>query len=203
MSSQEVLSADEAKFSKRVSDMVLAGWALSDEFCPVYTSVPLVVNNKGQKYSVALERYVDTAPATPATKVPRDALQRKQNRYHDEQVQHMPRHLSDTDVETVRKQATKRPHLSSSTSLRASNRSDRIQLASTKDTNEILDPYEVLRATQRTLVAKMKAAEDCLQREGTENTQQFRDGGSRAQRLAALIRECGEALLALREVSGD
>ena len=56
---------DEATYSKRVTEMVLAGWTLLDEFCPVFGAVPLVKDTRGRKYSVAQEAYVRDAGLPP------------------------------------------------------------------------------------------------------------------------------------------
>jgi hypothetical protein len=56
-------------FSKKMSGMLLQGWKMLNEYCPVTGEVPLMQNRQGRKYSVAIEKFMDeldTSPAEPA-----------------------------------------------------------------------------------------------------------------------------------------
>jgi uncharacterized Zn finger protein (UPF0148 family) len=56
-------------FSKKMSGMLLQGWKMLNEYCPVTGEVPLMQNRQGRKYSVAIEKFMDemdTSPAAPA-----------------------------------------------------------------------------------------------------------------------------------------
>ena len=45
--------------SQKMSEMLLKGWKMLNEYCPVTGDVPLMQNREGRKFSVALEKFVD------------------------------------------------------------------------------------------------------------------------------------------------
>ena len=47
------------EMSAKMSDMLLRGWKMLNEYCPVSGDVPLMQNREGRKFSVALDKFVD------------------------------------------------------------------------------------------------------------------------------------------------
>ena len=47
------------EMSAKMSDMLLRGWKMLNEYCPETGDVPLMQNREGRKYSVALEKFID------------------------------------------------------------------------------------------------------------------------------------------------
>ena len=61
------------KESRQISDLLLQGWMMLDETCPVTGRVPLMQNQEGRKFSVATDSFLDDIPAAveaPASTLP-------------------------------------------------------------------------------------------------------------------------------------
>ena len=173
-----------ADLTMKIAEMVLEGWVLLDEFCPVNGAVPLLQNAAGQKYSVAQMAFVDVEE----------------------------KHANDRDpIE----HSTPSHSLHSSTSGSASQRAPAVTatddheksllLPDTSSIRSFLDPVEVVKATQQTILRKLHAAEQWLILHGTDKVGDRTTSEERLQveSVLKLIGECGDALLALRRVSGD
>ena len=230
-SAAPVSSDVEDTYARRVASMVLAGWTLLDEFCPVHGAVPLVMDTRGRKYSVAQEAYVSS------------------NSDHANEERHVTWTHSDDAHVQLRQQQAPSTLLSSSSSPSpqglnhgvgtrrrspetaatahavsgpgsgsgfgsAGGNVPRILLpeVSGNANDEVVDPYAVLQATQRTLWGKIEAANACLAAQDAPNSGGGGDTRSTAksatrvgqsQQLVALIHECSQALLALRQVAGE
>ena len=57
------------EMSKKMGSMLLAGWKMLEEVCPITGEVPLMMDKEGKKFSVAVNAFVggDSVPALPAT----------------------------------------------------------------------------------------------------------------------------------------
>eukprot|EP00750_Incisomonas_marina_P003527 INCI13182.1.p1 GENE.INCI13182.1~~INCI13182.1.p1 ORF type:complete len:232 (-),score=48.08 INCI13182.1:61-756(-) len=208
--------AEEEMYSKRVADMVLAGWTLLDEFCPVYTAVPLVMDAKGRRYSVAQEAYVEERDARSIREFSGEAHANDSGSKRFTEARD-PVHGDSLSLREVRPEQglqRNRDHPSLAMPLPSASAplGKDYELSPSAGLDEALDPYEIIRATQRTLFAKIQVAEQALQEGSTQSdaatsslaeARRARPTQEQQQQLVALIRECSEALLALREVSGD
>ena len=47
------------EMSHKMSEMLLKGWKMLNEYCPVTGDVPLMQNRDGRKFSVALDKFID------------------------------------------------------------------------------------------------------------------------------------------------
>jgi hypothetical protein len=53
------------EMSAKMSDMLLRGWKMLNEYCPVSGDVPLMENKQGRKFSVALDKFIDELEVAP------------------------------------------------------------------------------------------------------------------------------------------
>jgi hypothetical protein len=256
------VEAEEARLSRRIADMVLAGWQLLDEFCPVYDAVPLLMDAQGRKFSVAQNAFVEDTGPPPLGPANTDAgggggggggggsgyggasgidafaaawSRRAPSGEQgdggangiarsgegggggggggagdgDQGSDHWRR--SDHAQPPLAQQHQQHQHRDAPVAAAV----PQILLRPLRDADAHLDPTEVLEATQRTLIAKIQAAQEALV---VQNSSLITSGSSSNSngelhqhyqhhhhhqfqtQMIGLIKECSDALLLLRQL---
>lgn len=205
--SNSTSNSEEAKYSKRIADLVISGWTLLDQFCPIHGAVPLVADPDGRMFSVAQNAYVNipkdgavrgrtsstSGPLCNVSLSSAPLLTHDSKDFDNEGSQPLNLTTSCRDVWSKGETGSK---FNIEQNLMTEEQAH-LLLPMSLEADRNVNILQLIEKTQQTLVAKLNTAQTCLVNRGKDPTKNVDTSDAS---LVAFIRECSEALVAVRKV---